>query len=407
MTLRGLRAVVPGPLREALWPMARQMLLMSLRSRLAASPRTISQGPVVVSGFLKESFGVGESARLTADALKRAGLPVATHDLRGLFERDPSASRLPAQDGGVWVLNCNPPEAIAALSRLPMKSWRSRYRIGYWAYELPRAPAEWRRAADLFDEIWTPSKFVADSITGVRTPIRVMPHPVAFVGRRPMERAPFGLPEDAFCILTAADHRSSLERKNVRGAISAYLRAFPDPDGKTVLVVKLLGAQDDATPPRELVDAAGGREDIRFMVADLPRSKMQALIGSSDLVFSPHRSEGFGFLLAEAFAMGVPALATGWSGNVDFMSGLDPLLLPSTLTPVRDPAGVYKSGRGAVWAEPDLGVAVDRLRLLRADPDLRAKWAAAGRRRVEALKDVWSAALAAPPGWVKHVARPG
>ena len=68
-----------------------------------------------------------------------------------------------------------------------------------------------------------------------------------------------------------------------------------------------------------------------------PRPRLRALLlppialtlivaVAPDLVgrMSPHRSEGFGLPLAEAFMAGVPALATGWSGLVLFILGLLP-----------------------------------------------------------------------------------
>ena len=43
-------------------------------------------------------------------------------------------------------------------------------------------------------------------------------------------------------------------------------------------------------------------------------------MAACDCYVSLHRAEGFGLTLAEAMAIGKPAIATGYSGNVDFMN---------------------------------------------------------------------------------------
>lgn len=397
---------MPLTWRRAADPLLRQVRLVTLSAASRGAGRPYKPGSVVVSGFLNESFGVGQGARLTVEAFRSADLPTLTHDLRPLFERQPGDHSLPGK-GGVWVLHCNPPEAIAAMARLPSGSWRNRYRIGYWAYELQKAPKDWLRAAALFHEIWTPSAFVADALRTAETPIRIMPHPVSPIETRIGDRRRFGLPASAFCVLAAADKRSSFERKNVFGAIEAYSKAFPDADGSTALVVKLLAARGDDRAVEAIRERTQGRRDIFILTEDLTRKEMLALIGSCDIVLSPHRSEGFGFLIAEAFAMGIPALATGWSGNLAFMEELGPLLLPSRLAPVRDSSGVYRRRGGQMWAEPDLDVAADRLRRMRSDPQLRSELGRAGQRRVAELPAFWARELASATRWRELVATRG
>jgi glycosyltransferase involved in cell wall biosynthesis len=116
---------------------------------------------------------------------------------------------------------------------------------------------------------------------------------------------------------------------------------------------------------------------------------MRRLIASCDVVLSPHRSEGYGLALAEAFLAGVPALATGWSGNVDFMGSLSELLIDHTMIPVRDPAGVYRAS-AQLWAEPDLDDGARKLKALHADPVRRAELARLGMEVVRSQMASWS-----------------
>ena len=61
----------------------------------------------------------------------------------------------------------------------------------------------------------------------------------------------------------------------------------------------------------------------------LPRARVNGLLAACDAVVSLHRSEGFGLILAEAMYLGKPVVATGWSGNMDFMNSGE--LLPRRL----------------------------------------------------------------------------
>ena len=65
---------------------------------------------------------------------------------------------------------------------------------------------------------------------------------------------------------------------------------------------------------------------------------------------SPHRAEGFGRNIAEAILLGIPVLATAFSGCMDFLAPEEGL--PFEPTPLRD--GDYPFGEGLWWAEPSI-----------------------------------------------------
>ena len=69
--------------------------------------------------------------------------------------------------------------------------------------------------------------------------------------------------------------------------------------------------------------------------------RRSATTGSSphncDAYASLHRAEGFGLTIADAMALGKPVVATGYSGNLEFMTDANGYLVPSTL--VSDPGG--------------------------------------------------------------------
>ena len=131
----------------------------------------------------------------------------------------------------------------------------------------------------------------------------------------------------------------------------------------------------------------------------LTDSEMCTLQNACDTFLSAHRSEGFGLNIAECMRLGKLAIATGYSGNTDFMTGSNSVLLPYDMVPVRPDE--YVHGEGQEWADPKHDAVVDALRwsidefertsTLRnqARRDITARFApdVIGRRMIEALDE--------------------
>ncbi len=64
--------------------------------------------------------------------------------------------------------------------------------------------------------------------------------------------------------------------------------------------------------------------------------------------------------MAEAMAYGKPVIATGYSGNLDFMNDDEQLPRPARARP--DPPGCDPYPEGAQWAEPDIERAAELMR---------------------------------------------
>ena len=200
--------------------------------------------------------------------------------------------------------------------------------------------------------------------------MHVVPHPLPEAPVTPGMRGKLGLPSDALVVLNVFHLGSAFSRKNPLAAIAAFRRAFGD-DPKRVLAIKLI--DNGAHLARHELDAAiAGAANIRLIEGMLPEADMAGLMAASDIVISLHRSEGFGLVPAQAMALGKPVVATGWSGNLDFMNERNSALVSYSLVPVRDPQGFFDSADQR-WADADVEHAAEWLRRLAADAHLRAK----------------------------------
>jgi hypothetical protein len=352
------------------------------RARRPAKPGT---GPICVVGFHGSVLGIGEAARALSSALRLAGAEVIDWDISPLFGHevrlDGGYRTTPPPQAGAMLIFLNPRELVQLMAMTGGAPFMGRFSAGCWAWELESAPKSWRAGMGYVDEVWACSRFVADAVA-VRAPpglpIRVLHHPISAKGAEP-DRAAFGLPDGAVAVLTAFDVRSGFERKNPLGAIRAFRQA--NAGGTAVMICKAAGVEGAPAQMDELRSEIGHAGDVRLMDQWLTGARMSALVASCDIVLSLHRSEGFGLLPAQAMAMGKAVVATGWSGNLDFMTANDSALVDYSLTPVRDPQGLYETG---YWAAPAADDAVAKLRRLLDDREARA---ALGARAAAAIAE--------------------
>ena len=338
--------------------------------RLLLLGRRPRSGPNIIVGLLSSPTGMGEGARLQFSDFTNSGETVHARDLTDRFQPEfmtitpPPAPDLPP-GGGRVIVHLNPPQLPRALFALGRAALKEKMIVGYWAWELPRIPHYWHFAFHLVDEVWAPSHFVAKAICDdapARVQVRVVPHRVRTPSIGPQTRPDFGLPSQSFVAVTVCDANSTLTRKAPDLAICAFTRAF-GPESNARLIVKIRDLDTRTGPGRELSEAAAQHPNVLLWNDTWDHSKLLALIHAANCFISLHRAEGFGLVIAEAMALGTPVVATGWSGNMDFMKG--PLAHPVaySLVPARDTDGVFTQTQ-AHWAEPDISDAADKLSAL-------------------------------------------
>jgi glycosyltransferase involved in cell wall biosynthesis len=325
---------------------------------------------VVIVAALGRNNGIASGARLQWKALQQLGVDVELLDAAPAL-RNPLV-RIPHRPGTAYVFHSGGPQT-ACLIRSVLPHAADAYRVAYWAWELPDPPEDWNGCDRNVSEIWTPSSYARASLSRiVSKPVDVVPHYLsAFPARKRGQNGPF-------TVLAMADSRSSFSRKNPVGALEAFRMAFGTSKAARLLL-KITGTADRLDA---LIKSFGDLSglNVEIIKGFLTPPALAALYREADVLLSLHRAEGFGLPMLEAMAHGVPVIATGWSGNLEFMDPSDSCLVSYRLIPVDDASAVYG---GSVWADPDLSSAAKALRDLAAEPCEYARLAAAAHRRVD------------------------
>ena len=331
-----------------------------------------SRPGVTVLGYLDAENGVGAVGRAMVDVLREARVPYLAVQCA-----DPLATRrlgepvgaAVAPEGGVNVVCVNADELPVVTERLGDRIPPARRQIGIWAWEVEVFPEWMGRSSRFVDEVWTYSRHAAEAIAAVvDVPVHVFRPPVRVPPPAPaVERAALGLPE-GFVVMFCFDFHSVVERKNPLGVLEAYSRAFAPKDGAHLVIKTFNGASDPIALAR-LRAAAERRSDISLLNRHMTADHQNALMRACDCYVSLHRAEGYGLTMAEAMALGKPVVATGYSGNLEFMTDETGILVPYDLVPV--PIGCDPYPAGTLWAEPDLDAAARALRELAADRERR------------------------------------
>ncbi len=333
---------------------------------------------VSMIGHFSAELGVGEAGRRLSHLLTASGLQTNLVDFRGSKSRklDRSVNIESNIKNSETIISCVNADQIAFTTSLyKIPHYPDSRHIAFWSWELESFPKGFKPATKLVDEIWTVSDFSKNSIAGqTDTPVKRIKLPVPIPQPRRKLRDYFKLQLSDRVALLNFDFSSDIERKNVRNSVAAYELAFPR-HGDSKLIVKSINF--DKTNPEhiEIWELCNSREDILWMPNYLSRAEVSELTSVVDVYLSLHRSEGYGLNLADAMARSIPVIATGYSGNLEFMSESSAVLIDYRLVPVTKYGGFEVD---SLWAEPDVEQAANQLRRLLGNSDLARQIGEAG-----------------------------
>ena len=155
---------------------------------------------------------------------------------------------------------------------------------------------------------------------GVRRDTALIPLGIERPAPAQAARAEFGIPADAFVMVTVG---RLVARKATLKLIEA-LRAAQRPNAHLLVI----GDGPDAGAVRQAAAAAGLADRVHMPGQVSERRKLEAL-ASADLFVSTSQHEGFGLVFLEAMAFGLPIVCFDHGGQTDFLaSGETGFVLP-------------------------------------------------------------------------------
>lgn len=240
------------------------------------------------------------------------------------------------------------------------------HRIGYLWWELADFPDEWLSNFELLDEIWVGSRFIQQTLKRIGLPVNYLPPYIEFNDNYHRSKHQFGLDPSRYTVGYVFDPNSRIARKNPQAFIETA-KLLSNHCDDIEFAIKITPPTIDSLVLQNIRRICS-RYDIRLFEVNWPHNRVLDFISSCDCYLSLHRSEGFGLTLAEAMALGTLAVATGYSGNVDFMNNDNSLLVDYYDTKITEEESDTVYRHGYQWAEPKAYHAAELIRYAIRNP---------------------------------------
>jgi glycosyltransferase involved in cell wall biosynthesis/tetratricopeptide (TPR) repeat protein len=339
---------------------------------------------VAWTSHFNEHGGYTEEAIAAVEALDDAGLHVVANTV--IWDRRAAPRPARTAERLAVLLDRDLPDEFVHVAHIGANRFKRHpaalLSVGRTMFETDGLCREWVDRCNLMDEVWVPSEHNLRTFANagvVASKLHKVPEtfdPTLFDPQvSPLEVEGLG----GFVFLSVF---SWIERKAWDILVRAWFDEFDAGDDVTLLLKTDPALAGPSTDCRREVDAFVRRRlkrdpklgarivvlDEQLEVSDVPR-----LYRSADAFVLASRGEGWGRPYMEAMAMGLPTIATGWGGHLDFMNHENSYLVDYEMVPA--PQDDWR--RGQLWAEPSVS---DLRRVLRSVYEERSAAAAIGKR---------------------------
>jgi len=262
-------------------------------------------------------------------------------------------------------VNADESPYVVMRNKCMLNPQKSVFAYGYYLWETEQIPLSHELGVALVDKILVPTTFLEASYS------YIVPNNKVFnVGKGIQMKvsAPEAclsnlLPSsllnspNIYKFFTAFDGGSGIERKNPLSLVKAYIEKFSY-DDSTHLIIKCSMPRgnshwgDPFSTYAMIKELSSKSNNITLIDAFLPENELSALIRYADCIISPHRSEGFGYLMIEAIMLNKPLIATRYSGfqiQEETFTGYFPLDYKLISTPN---SKFFHNSLSQFWANP-------------------------------------------------------
>ncbi|NHW37546.1 glycosyltransferase family 4 protein [Paenibacillus aceris] len=355
---------------------------------------------VIWKGPVKRASGLGIASREYVSALRRHGVNVKV----GSGSKDMKKGTMKKRK--VLIYHQLP-------KKLNMAQERKRFDriILKTVWETTRIPRHWLPKINKFDAVCVPTKQNKTALrqSGVKVPIFIVPHGVHIKKFKP-ENKKYPLPtaKGRFVFVSVFGFQ---HRKNPETLLRAYWEQF-SADDKVLLVIKTNGTVRHETGQwiRNRIESYKKRLGIRkknapivVITEHMNPNQLKGIYTLGNAFVLPTRGEGVGLPFLESLSSGVPVIATGWGGHMDFLNAGNSFLIKYKLQnpqismnsrhAIARSFRYLFSGKGQRWAEPTLSSLKSQMSFAYRHPELCKKKGRQG--RLDMKKFSWNRAGAA------------
>ncbi|WP_332454074.1 glycosyltransferase family 4 protein [Chryseobacterium aquaticum] len=332
---------------------------------------------VNMSGFFNAEIGFGEAIRNNLKALEKMEIPAKPINFNMHLSHRLNENSVNFDDNSndypVNIVHVNMDTIYSFFNEKSSAFFENKYNIGYWAWEMEEFPDEYTEYFKYYDEIWTCSKYCLDSMSlKSNIPVVNIPHAININEDDINKNFETGLSSEHYHFLFIFDYNSLIERKNTLALIEAYEKAFGIGNEKVKLILKTsIPGNHLSRAKRKVMTRIGSNQSIIYKEEMLRRNDLLALMDFADCYISLHRSEGFGLTMAEAMALGKPVIATGYSGNLDFMNVNNSFLVKYEM--IKHDYDLSVLPKNNYWSEPDPDHAAELMKFVFENQDHAAE----------------------------------
>lgn len=320
----------------------------SARKKASTTYRVVWKGPV------RRASGTGIASRQYVKALRRQGVRTVAEDRQARTRPLRKANNVLIYHYAPHTLNFS--KARKVFDRIIINT----------VWETSRIPRRWVGPLNKADAVLVPTRHNKRAMldSGVKSPIYIVPHGVnaRYFSPRGKRRSPF-----TFVSVFGFQHR-----KNPEALLRAYWEEF-SPADRVRLIIKTNGyarhenrkwIESRIKAYKARLALSKNTAPVKLLTGRLSRQAVRRLYAKGHVFVLPTRGEGVGLPFLEAMASGIPVIATGWGGQMDFLHPRNSYLvryrLQTPITSMNSRSSISRQFRslfaekGQLWAEPDL-----------------------------------------------------